>query len=304
MNNAILFYFDMNVSDVKKINGNYYFNYFNSDYVVHLYKRDVYEIMEIYYVNLELLNNGFAGYEIMLTKNNDIVFLYEKEYYVLMRLPSIKNRMITFDDVLGFDFAYNTKINKLDKSNWANNWSFKVDFIENQFEQVRGKYNIISSSIDYFIGIWENAISYYNDNVKGNGRKCICHNRVYYDMDLLEFVNPLNFVVDYKERDVGEYLKSYVMNNNFTKESVDKFLVCNSKESVCTLISRLLFPSYYFDVYEDIVVNNRSEDDISDIVLRRNNVIYVVYLLSLKYSNFNVPIINWIKKEISLQGLI
>ena len=62
MNNAILFYFDMNVSDVKKINGNYYFNYFNSDYVVHLYKRDVYEIMEIYYVNLELLNSGFDAY--------------------------------------------------------------------------------------------------------------------------------------------------------------------------------------------------------------------------------------------------
>ena len=30
---------------------------------------------------------------------------------------------------------------------------------------MKNKNKIIDSSIDYFIGVWENAISYYNDNV-------------------------------------------------------------------------------------------------------------------------------------------
>lgn len=304
MNNAILFYFDMNVSDVKRINGNYYFNYFNSDYVVHLYKRDVSEIMEIYYVNLEILRRGLSCYEFVFTRNNDILFLYENKYYVLMRVPALNNRIISFDDILGFEFFVDDKVGKLDKSNWGYNWAVKIDFIEKQFLEVRGKYDIISSSIDYFIGIWENAVSYFNDNVLEGGRKCICHNRVCYDMDLLEFINPLNFVIDYKERDIGEYLKSYVIGKNFTKDSIDKFLVCDSKMRVCLLISRILFPSYYFDIYEDVLVSGRCEEDIRDIIYKRDNVLFVVYFLFSKYSNFDVPMIGWIKKEISLLGLI
>ena len=35
-------------------------------------------------------------------------------------------------------------------------------------------------------------------------------------MDLLEFYNPLYFVIDCKVRDVGDYLKSYVLIENFS----------------------------------------------------------------------------------------
>ena len=42
-------------------------------------------------------------------------------------------------------------------------------------------------------------------------------------MDLLEFLNPLNFVIDYKERDIGEYLKSFVINNNYSVDQLKSF---------------------------------------------------------------------------------
>ena len=41
MNNALLFFFNINVSELKKINNNYYFKYLNNDYGIYLYERDI-----------------------------------------------------------------------------------------------------------------------------------------------------------------------------------------------------------------------------------------------------------------------
>lgn len=300
MNNAILFFFNINVDEVKKINSNYYFSYLKEDYIVYNYKRDLEEAVEIYYLNLELLSNGFIGYEIILTKDNDILFMYEKEYYVLMKIPKIKNRIITYNDIVSFSYLPNMNVKKLDKSNWGFNWANKIDFIEYQFSQMSNKYKIIDDSIDYFIGIWENAVSYYNDNNIGTLKKYICHKRVTYDMDLLEFFNPMNFVIDYKERDIAEYLKSYVLNNNYSKDIIDKYLITRSRESIILLISRVLFPSYYFDLYEDIILLGKDESSLEEVISKRNNILYLIDFIFLKYKNFNITSIDWIKKEINL----
>lgn len=298
MNNAILFFFNINTKEVKKINDNYYFNYAYNNYVVQIYNRDIEEAIEIYYLNLELLSNGFIGYEIILTKDNDVLFLYEGVYYILMKFPNIKNRIITYEDVINFNYIPNTMFKKLDKSNWGITWSNKIDFIEYQFDQVRNRYSIIDDSIDYFIGIWENAISYYNDN-NINSERCVCHKRVSTNMDLLDFTNPLNFVIDYKERDLGEYLKSFVISKNYSNASLDRMINFSDRDSVVLVISRILFPSYYFDLYEDIILGNKDEHELNDVISKRNNVLYLINYILFRYSNLNITDIEWIKKEVS-----
>lgn len=299
MNNALLFFFNINVSEIKKINNNYYFSYLNSDYGVYFYERDVEEALEIYYLNLELMTSGFGGYEIILTKDNEVLFGYENNYYVLMRFPDVKNRLINFYDVISFYYIPTFKIKKLDKSNWSYNWSNKIDFIEYQFDQIRGKYKMIDTSIDYFIGMWENAISYYNDNVNTNKEKIVCHKRVSVDMDLLDFLNPLNFVVDYKERDRGEFLKSFVFNNNYTESILNEYLKIDNLDDIVLLIARILFPSYYFDLYEEVVLDNRDESDMEKILKKKDNILYLIAYIFNRFNNYNIPIIDWIKKEIS-----
>ena len=298
MNNAILFFFNINTKEVKKINDNYYFNYAYNNYVVQIYNRDIEEAIEIYYLNLELLSNGFIGYEIILTKDNDVLFLYEGVYYILMKFPNIKNRIITYEDVINFNYIPNTMFKKLDKSNWGITWSNKIDFIEYQFDQVRNRYSIIDDSIDYFIGIWENAISYYNDN-NINSERCVCHKRVSTNMDLLDFTNPLNFVIDYKERDLGEYLKSFVISKNYSNASLDRMINFSDRDSVVLVISRILFASYYFDLYEDIILGNKDEHELNDVISKRNNVLYLINYILFRYSNLNITDIEWIKKEVS-----
>lgn len=297
MNNAILFFYNINVQEIKKINDNYYFTYLSNNYVIYSYKRDITEAESIYNLNLEMLSKGLIGYEIVLTQNREILFIHGGTYYILMKFPNIKNRVITYEDVISFYFPTpKNKFLNLDKSNWGYNWSGKIDFIEYQFSQVKNKFPILENSIDYFVGIWENAISYFNDNVTFLEEKFVCHKRVDTKMDLLEFLNPLNFVIDYKERDKGEYLKSYVINNNYSSVQLKKLLQGSSKNNIILLISRILFPSYYFDLYEDIVLKEKNEEEIIKMIEKRKNINNLLKYIFENFSNYNIPYIEWIKK--------
>lgn len=297
MNNAILFFYNINIQEIKRINNNYYFTYQQNNYVIYKYNRDISEINEIYELNIELLSKGLIGYEIIPNKTNELIFLYENNYYVLMKIPNIKNKKITYEDILSFNFIQNqNKYKTIDKSNWNQNWSKKIDYIIYQFSQIKNKHKEIDSSIDYFIGIWENAISYYNDTISNKNKKYVTHIRIENDMDLLEYLNPINFVIDYKERDIGEYLKTYVINNNYTENMIDTILKYTNQEGIVLLISRLLFPSYYFDLYENIIEGKTKEEEINVIVKKHYNVLNLIKYIFKKYWDYNIPYINWIKK--------
>ncbi len=297
MNNAILFFYNINIQEIKRINNNYYFTYQQNNYVIYKYNRDILEINEIYELNIELLSKGLIGYEIIPNKTNELIFLYENNYYVLMKIPNIKNKKITYEDILSFNFIQNqNKYKTIDKSNWNQNWSKKIDYIIYQFSQIKNKHKEIDSSIDYFIGIWENAISYYNDTISNKNKKYVAHIRIENDMDLLEYLNPINFVIDYKERDIGEYLKIYVINNNYTENMIDTILKYTNQEGIVLLISRLLFPSYYFDLYENIIEGKTKEEEINVIVKKHYNVLNLIKYIFKKYWDYNIPYINWIKK--------
>lgn len=296
MNNAILFFYNINIQEIKKITNNYYFTYLNNNYGIYLYNRDPKEQEELFNLNSELLMQGLVGYEIILTKDKQIIFIHENKPYILMKLPNIKNKIITYEDIINFKLSIDTKKYKIiDKSNWSTNWSNKIDFINYQFSQVQNKYPIIENSIDYFIGIWENAISYANNNpiIK---EKTLAHKRVTTKTDLLEFLNPLNFIIDYQERDVGEYIKSYIMTKNYSNDIIYQKIKNLPKNSIILIITRILFPSYYFDIYEDIILKNKKEEELKDIINKRNNITKLLNYIFDKYSNYNIPYIEWIKK--------
>ena len=127
-------------------------------------------------------------------------------------------------------------------------------------------------------------------------KKYVAHIRIENDMDLLEYLNPINFVIDYKERDIGEYLKTYVINNNYTENMIDTILKYTNQEGIVLLISRLLFPSYYFDLYENIIEGKTKEEEINVIVKKHYNVLNLIKYIFKKYWDYNIPYINWIKK--------
>ena len=301
MQNALIYYYDMHINNLQKINEEYFFAFQNQNFIITNYNRKLNEATALYELNMEMLNYGYPMYEIILTKDLNVLFFHEKTYYILMKLPNSDNHVITYEEMLDFSFVpCNQKIiNALDKSLWPIFWEEKIDYFERRIMQQLNKYPLINESINFYIGMWENAISYYNDNVISSSLKEVCHKRIAVDTDLLSFYNPLNLLIDYKERDISEYLKSYITKENFTlvklSNMLDKLLLDRNKAIL--LISRTMFPSLYFDQYEEITVNGLKEEKINEYIRKRKEYFALIKLLFEKYYVLRIPYINWIQKE-------
>jgi len=301
MKNALNYFYGFYLDEVQKIYDCYYFSYDQDTYMVMPYDRSIEEAPILYQLNIEMLEQQFPMHRIILTKDRSVLFYHEEQPWVVLKQPKIKNRYITYQDLLNFSpwiISYDTK-KKMDKSNWGIIWEKKIDYFEHQLKEIREKYPILSSSFFYYIGLFENAITYYYETNSHPSKKTICHRRVTVDMDLLSFYNPLTLVIDDKMRDVGEYLKSFVLKENYTKEKLAILLnmVIFQKEDVLLLISRILFPSYYFDLYEEIVIDEVPEKEIYKILEKQENILYLLSYLFQKYSFYHIPQIDWIKKE-------
>ncbi len=303
MKNTLLFYYNIEISNnnLKKINDNYYFSYQSSNFIIEKYNRNAEDIIELYSLTEEMINNNIPLYRIIPTNNNNILFLYEGNYYILMIMPNVLNRIITYNDVINFNYMpVNKKYRIIDKSAWTTFWSKKIDYIEYQFFQIEKKYPIIKESINYYIGIWENAISYYNNNIiLDNNFKCVCHKRLSSKTDLLSFLNPLNLVIDYKERDVSEYIKSFIFNEKYTEKNIETFLnkVPINRGNIIRLIARILFPSNYFDLYESIIYENVSEEKIKSLIDNKKNYLFLLKAVFNYFEKYDIPIIDWIMQE-------
>lgn len=303
MKNALLFFYNINITNdsLRKIDNNYYFYYQNNNFTIEEYKRSLEEITEIYNLTLEMINDHIPLYKIILTKDNNILFLYENNYYILMILPNIKNKIISYEDILAFNYVpVNTKYKSIDKSSWPYFWSKKIDYLEYQFSQIEKKYPLIRKCLNYYIGIWENSISYYNDNIIiDNVPKVVCHKRITVKSDLLEFFNPLNLVIDYKERDIADYIKSYIYEENYTKEKIFFFVKSIPLEdnSIIRFISRIMFPSTYFDLYEEIIYDKRDETILEKVIANRKSYDFLIKIVFEYYQKYNIPMIDWIIKK-------
>ena len=123
----------------------------------------------------------------------------------------------------------------------------------------------------------------------------LCHERISY----CNYLNQLNITVDYYARDVAEYIKFLFFSDNYQDFSfISLFESLHfSYNDYILLFSRLLFPSYYFDVYDCIISNKGSEEDLTKIIFSVDK--YYLFLRQLCQCIFlfvKIPQIDWIKK--------
>lgn len=294
MENKILYYYNIYVSNLNKDRCNYWFTYNGNNYSLDFFDRPLEDLTYLYELNKEMINNNYIVHKIIPAMDGNLAVFIDNKPYVLLQISKFQNRKINMNDILSYNYISNNKlINKLNKSNWGNLWENKLDYIEYQFSQMNKKYPLIRESINYYVGMWENAISYFNNKVSINSRLFICHHRISINDTLNDFYNPLNFVLDYKERDIAGYLKSEVMN----KENVffDNYF---NYFNPYLLISRLLFPNYYFDLYEEIINGMVTEEKLNDIIDFADS--YELFLKSIFLYYRGIMPINWIiKKELN-----
>lgn len=314
MNNYIDYYYNLYPNTIEKVGRNYRFFLNNEKYYIIMYERNLEEMDTLVKLNKEMIERGSLVHEIVLTKDGKAVFLCDNNSYALLRVYINENIPIKIEDIF-YMLDYNDTIkpnNIIGRMNWANLWSSKVDYFEYHIGHLIKKYPYIYKTIDYYLGLAENAISYVKDIKMPASLISICHRRIGVTSTLFDLYNPFNLVIDYKVRDIAEYIKSVffygenscvegVVNSenmivdkcNIILESIFKKYIFDN-EALKLLFARLLFPSYYFDLYENVIDNSLNENVISCIIKKSSAYEEFLKIILLKTP---IPYVEWLASK-------
>lgn len=300
MKNVINYYYNLNPTDIHQVNKIYKFHISDENYIMYPCYRNIEEIKEIYDFHISLLRTGYYCHHIILNINNEITTIINGTHYILLK-TFIENRTIKIQDIIFFNNIYidNSKFVKIKRSSWHKLWMEKIDYIEYQISQFGKKYPIIRESSDYYIGIVENCISLLVNINDGQSIMTISHNRIGKEYMLLELYNPINFIIDHRIRDASEYFKYCILDSDVVNQIRDYIFSNNLTEYEINLFFiRILYPSYYFDMCEQIIDGKKEEKEMLNII---NNVeIYenkIKEIYNYLRNIIKIPEIEWLIKK-------
>lgn len=302
MKNVINYNYGFNIIELYNFDNMYYFNSDNNNYYFMIYSRNIEDIKFLLDLNVELKNRRVLTNDIVLNKFNSPITIVDNIPYILIR-ENIINKQIDINDI--FYIQNNTMNIKCNKSLLRNNlillWENKIDFYERKISDLNSK-ELIYNSIDYYIGLGENAISYLiNNNAKINNY-VLSHIRINILRGSLDFYNPINYVIDNRTRDFSEYIKDLFMIDKIDKTLLFTYLnyMNFTRDEYILLISRMLYPSYYFDLIDRIIFNNENEKILESIINRKEeylDIIRNIYIHANNIRRINIPYIEWIIKK-------
>lgn len=310
MEQFLKYFYNIYVDKVYRKNESYYFYKDNNLFWIVKNYRTEEELKDIYQINYELLNNNYPVNEIILNIYNLPISNYEGKEYILLKINCNTSADIDLNDILknNYNLFLNKEKKELYRNNWAELWERKIDYFEYQIKELGRDKKIILNSFSYYIGLAENAISIANNtNLNNNdiNNVVLSHRRVNYPNMEYDYYNPLNFIFDLEVRDVAEYLKSMFFYTDRTKTMNELINYINKSNlnnyTANMLYARLLYPSYYFDVYEKVIEDLDDESNLLDIINKTGE--YELFLKDVYYElskKFNIEMILWIvnKKEL------
>lgn len=298
MKNIIEYYYNLQLVELQEKQNNYTFKVKNNNYILKEYNNNLDNINDIYTLN-KYINNYYPIDKIILNKYNVPLTKVNNTYYILIKANERKELKLSI--ISNLSNIKLPEIKSLERNNWEVLWSNMIDYYESQIGQNEKKYPLIRESFDYFIGLGENAISYLVNTKKEvqkeiNDNKVLSHNNLYNSL-----YDPLNIIIDHKSRDVAEYIKiSFFKNNKNIFKELDEYFFYNrySLYGIRVLYARIIYPSFYFKLYDEIFREKKEEKELNKIINRINEYeIYLkdIYLYLNKY--YNIPNIEWLKKQ-------
>lgn len=304
MKNIINYYYNLNLIDIYDVGDKYFFNINNRNYVFLLFDRPIEDAPMVYNLYLILKERNIFVNDILTNKDNQIITIVNNIPYILIR-DNTKNKSININDIL---YIQNNTVNiinnkKLFRNDWISMWCKKIDYYESQMGEISKKYPVINNTIDYYIGLGENAIEYLVYNTYKINNLCLSHKRIDINKGSFDFYNPSNFIIDSRVRDFSEYIKNLFFMDKINFEILKNYLdyINFTKDEYILFISRLLFPTFYFDQYDNIINYGNDENIIKNIISKtpyyikfiRSIMIYIIY-----NKRVNIPVIEWIIKKI------
>lgn len=285
MKNILNYYYKFIVDENNITNG--YFPYNNHLFCLYEYRRNINEIDALDYLNNIMISRNVYINKIIRNVFDRIITYHDNKSYVLIMIN------YEYQDNLNIMFVMAMPYKALDilkRNNWGRLWSLKIDYIEYQIGHLKNSFPLVNNSVNYYIGLAENAISYFNMLDLNGVPLYISHRRINKD----NIYNPLELVIDYKARDIAEYIKYNFFYENMSIDEIKDYLNNFNLENIdyVLLYVRLIYPSFYFDLYEEIVNNGKDENELKRVIE-----------LSSLYEKLIYEIYNMIRKKVSILGV-
>ena len=297
MKETIMYYYNIDVDVLEENDGKYHFKYQNRDYFFVFYNRNLEELDDIITCVFNMKEKGILVNDIIMNINGSFLTSINGFNYILMSVVNPKEEFDIFDIVnIASKLHLNNNTSKLYRNNWGTLWMQKIDYFEYQIRELALNKPVVKDSFSYYIGLAENAISYVNNinarfpNV--SSAVVLAHRRVFYPNYKLNFFNPLSFIFDLEVRDVAEYLKAmfFAIDTEYeVLEDLKSYLSIRglSVYEASMLYARLLYPSYYFDIYEEVMNKERDEEDLVRVIKKADlyeDFLKKAYLEITKYA--------------------
>ena len=297
MKRIIEYYYNFKNIDINKIGNEYFFQYNNRKYVFIVTRRSNEELRSLN----QILKDNKKYNRIIPNIFNQLITIVEKKQYILLeKINNYSLERINIEVVLQiYNLPNKKEYSSILRIDWYNLWTKKIDYILYQREHIKGKYLIIEEYLDYYIGMAENAIGYYQNTLKTlqyNNQYSLSHKRINSVLKT-KFYNIDNLIIDYPIRTLSEYLKYLFFSDNFNSLSIHNIISkTNYNQFLYQLLyARMLFPSYFFDIYEEVVNNNLSEREIMPIINKIKK--YEQFLKDIFYEinkKTKIPQIEWL----------
>ncbi len=271
MKNKIEYYYNIMNINVHERSNSYYFTYNGKKYVFFICTRNVKELEELYTIQ----SNLKKYHKIILNINKNVITMINNRNYVLIQINDYKKEKITINDIInGYKINNIRNVTLILRNDWYDLWIKKIDYILYQRTHLRKEHLELDEMLDYFLGMAENAISYVNDsNIKekkdDRDDLVISHRRIT-SLYKNDFYNIKDVIIDHPTRDISEYLKYLFymeqIDYNYIKEVIKNLNL--SSYGYRLLFGRMIFPTNFLDLYENIINNELDEEYIKYVVTK------------------------------------
>lgn len=296
MKNVINYYYHLYPDNIHQKDKKFFFQIDKIKYLFVQFDKNINKTNDIQKISDLLTSKGIKHNQIIKNITNNTITIVNNIPYILLKINIDNEENIILEDLISFNsLVRNVIIEKIDLKITKRVWMDKVDYFEYQVSQFGIKFPIIRRSFNYFIGLAESAIILLNNIINLEISRTLCHYRIFTNMKIEDLYNPINFILDNKVRDICEFFKKRLFITDNIELIIYYFNYNNvTNEEVILFLARLLYPTYYFDICEQIIegANDNGLKQLLDrITIYEKNLKQVYYFLKQKYK---IPDIEWL----------
>lgn len=224
------------------INGDeYYFYIYNKKYSI-IKINDINIINDKLLLSTFLFNNNIYSDRIIYNKYNSIVSNFRDNNFILLERKKSSNGLL--DSIIEFN---NCKLVSKNVVLWDKIWQTKLNIISDSFSFHNDA--VLNFCFDFYLYLGKLSIIMFL-KVGSEGVRHVKQSVNHVILDVENFYNPVNYIVDFSIRDIAEFYRSLLYHDSFDKNDLLCFIKENklSKEELWLLLARVVYPKEFIQL--------------------------------------------------------